>query len=388
MEEYKKAQAERWAAQSHSSSSETTYQQQPQPTTDPLPNPWTSIPVSHPTLNHEATFAPSNAAQTHIQDLGYTQIIMSDEEMRTSPIRNSILMLWCPCLLGNPLGERHLRDLRESLSSFIMMITLVDIGVYIIEMVVGFSSQQGLSMLAPPLCVLSELGGLFTPEIVNHFQVWRFITSVLLHGGPLHLIMNMYVQFLSGLRCEYDWGKKQTICIYCLAGLGGGLASAVAAPTTIGIGASGAIVGLIGARMAQLVVEWNERDPTQRSQQAWQSVFFLIMLTLIGAPAAEGDALPGTSIHVNNYAHGGGLVVGILVAVATWGRDSSLCCCGASLPLYCQGAGVNDVSLSWWGHASNLQKHALLILMIYFAVLILLLCLQPQVDVRAPSCKY
>lgn len=390
MEEYRKSQAERWAINKAQESSQPDVQTyQPAPTNTPLPNPWANIPVSgsndRPPNPSMARITPSNGI-THIQDLGYTQIEISDEEMRASPLRNTCLSMWCPCFLGSVCGESHLRDLKAAASTFIVVVTALDIAMYVVEVIVGAMSPQGLSMFAPSLCVLSELGGLFTPEIVNHAQIWRLVTNVFLHGGPLHLLMNMYVQLLSGLKCEYEWGTKTTAGVYALAGLGGSLASAVAAPLTVGVGASGAIVGLLGARMAQLVVEWYERDSTLRVQQAYQSVLFLFMLTLIGAPSAAGDSLPGTNIHVDNYAHGGGLIVGVLVAIAMWGKDSTSCCCSGTLPTFLEGVATNDASLNWYQRSSNIQKTSLVLLVAYFTVLIVLLCTTSVEDVRAPSC--
>lgn len=98
-------------------------------------------------------------------------------------------------------------------------------------------------------CVLTELGALYAPEIVHHFQFWRLATNMFLHGGFLHIAMNMYVQLLSGLRCEYEWGTKITGTIYCLSGLGGSLFSAVASPYSLSGGSCCAQVFLFVCNM-------------------------------------------------------------------------------------------------------------------------------------------
>ncbi len=99
------------------------------------------------------------------------------------------------------------------------------------------------------------------------------------------------------------------------------------------MGASGAIVGLLGARAAQLVAEWQAREPRQRSQQAMQCALSLVLLAALGAPSAVDPAVPGP--HIDNAAHGGGLCAGFLLGLALWARDPAACGCSDRLPLPC-----------------------------------------------------
>jgi len=89
-------------------------------------------------------------------------------------------------------------------------------------------------------------------------------------GGLLHIACNVYVQLLVGLRCEAEWGFTTTAVVYGICGVGGNLASAAMSPFTMAVGASGAIVGLVGTRAAQLVAQWGSYPPAERSAQAWQ----------------------------------------------------------------------------------------------------------------------
>ena len=120
-----------------------------------------------------------------------------------------------------------------------------------------------------------------TPLMVApRWQLWRLATPMVLHAGPLHIIMNMYVQLLLGIQCETEWGTRKTAAIYVASGVGGALASAVASPTSIGVGASGAIVGLLGARLARLVTEWHTMDERVRNSQAAQTMVNLLLSSL------------------------------------------------------------------------------------------------------------
>jgi membrane associated rhomboid family serine protease len=302
--------------------------------------------------------------------------------------------------------------MKAAARTFIVAVTAVDLAMYLVEIAFGLASPQGLSMLAPPTCVLAELGAGFTPAIVGpKHEVWRLVTPMFLHGGPLHIAANMYVQLLSGLRCEYEWGTAPTALCYFVSGVGGGLLSAVASPDTVSVGASGAIVGLIGCRASQLVCEWGERDPRVRGQQAWQVVTFLLVLAALGTPSATAGAatcgsggvpstgaLPGTDLHIDNYAHGGGLLAGVLVGFVLWSSNPTTCCCADRLPLpflnpaqprplLSQRDRDEDEGDSWWccglltatrrlqqlgawiQTLSRMQRTALLALVAYFTVL-------------------
>mmetsp|Transcript_7059 Transcript_7059/g.13108 ORF Transcript_7059/g.13108 Transcript_7059/m.13108 type:complete len:431 (-) Transcript_7059:58-1350(-) len=351
MDEYRREQQHRWAQRQDEQRDQgsTSGSQQVAPSTNsyqqsPLPNPWATSPAPNPQYSTLPTASASSAsAGTTVQvaDLGYTRIDVTAEEMQARPCRTTAMLLWCPCLLGSPCGPRHLQDMKAAARTFIVGVTILDVFMYVVEMALGSQTKQGLSMLAPPTCVLAELGAGFTPAILGpKHEVWRLVTPMVLHGGPIHIAANMYVQLLSGLRIEYEWGTAKTALAYIVSGIGGGLLSAVASPDTVSVGASGAIVGLIGCWAGQLVCEWGERDPRARGQQAWQVATFLILLAAIGAPSAaasaSGDpssgALPGTDIHIDNYAHGGGLLVGVLLGFVLWSQNPSSCCCADRLP--------------------------------------------------------
>ena len=284
----------------------------------PLPNPWLSRSAhgpEPPPARYDAGggdggsggsgFAWGQGQQPLIRDLGYTQVTVHPEEWQQRPFRTPFLLTCCPCCLGDPCGERHRRDLAAASRTFVAVITAIDIIAFILEIVVTvFTPGASLNgILAPPACVLVECGAVFTPLMVApRWQLWRLATPMVLHAGPLHIIMNMYVQLLLGIQCETEWGTRKTAAIYVASGVGGALASAVASPTSIGVGASGAIVGLLGARLARLVTEWHTMDERVRNSQAAQTMVNLLLLSSLGAASSAGD-IPGVTI--DNFAHGG-----------------------------------------------------------------------------------
>ncbi|MBD3313196.1 rhomboid family intramembrane serine protease [Candidatus Woesearchaeota archaeon] len=73
---------------------------------------------------------------------------------------------------------------------------------------------------------------------------WMLLTHMFLHGGPYHLLFNMYALLLFGPLVESRIGSKRFLLIYFLSGI---LAAAgyLALPTKA-LGASGAVMGIIG----------------------------------------------------------------------------------------------------------------------------------------------
>jgi membrane associated rhomboid family serine protease len=91
------------------------------------------------------------------------------------------------------------------------------------------------------------------PELSAHFtrfqQYLPFLTSMFLHGGFLHILMNMWFLYIFGDNVEDRLGHIRYLVFYLFCGLGAGLVHLVTnwnsnIPT---IGASGAISGVMGA---------------------------------------------------------------------------------------------------------------------------------------------
>ena len=117
-----------------------------------------------------------------------------------------------------------------------------------------------------------------------------------LHGSFLHIAFNMYVLFALGPTLERILGHVRFTALYLLSAVGGAVASYFFSDiTTVSVGASGAIFGLMGA----LVVAGRRLryDVTQ-------------VLVLLGINVVIGFLAPG----IDWRAHLGGLVTGAVVA--------------------------------------------------------------------------
>jgi membrane associated rhomboid family serine protease len=95
------------------------------------------------------------------------------------------------------------------------------------------------------LCTLVEtcnLRGIIASPAPN--QWWRFLTAVGLHGGIIHLIMNLSFQMQAGFDLEKDLGWWRLALIYIISGVGGFMFGAgLSDVSSATVGASGSLYG-------------------------------------------------------------------------------------------------------------------------------------------------
>jgi membrane associated rhomboid family serine protease len=91
-------------------------------------------------------------------------------------------------------------------------------------------------------------GVLFGP-LVAEGEWWRLITGGFLHGGLLHLGLNMYALWFLGQLLEPALGRAKFALIYVVSLLGGSFGVMLLSPGAPTVGASGAIFGLLGAAL-------------------------------------------------------------------------------------------------------------------------------------------
>jgi membrane associated rhomboid family serine protease len=82
---------------------------------------------------------------------------------------------------------------------------------------------------------------------VYPFEPWRLLTVLFVHGGLVHVGLNMLALWMLGQILEPMLGRSRFLALYLISGLGGSVAAACLAPLTPVVGASGAIFGLMAA---------------------------------------------------------------------------------------------------------------------------------------------
>lgn len=143
--------------------------------------------------------------------------------------------------------------------------------------------------------------------ILSGSAIWTLVTSMFLHAGIGHLVLNMISLMFIGSFVEKLIGKKRFLGIYFSSGIFAGLFFVIISLITradlnvYAVGASGAIFGLGG-----LLAVLTPRLPVL--------VFFIIPLPMWAAMVFMMVALwalsLGLSIPIGNVAHLGGLLIG------------------------------------------------------------------------------
>ncbi|MGI4884653.1 MAG: rhomboid family intramembrane serine protease [Janthinobacterium lividum] len=135
-------------------------------------------------------------------------------------------------------------------------------------------------------------------------QPWRLLTSVFVHGGVTHLLLNSLSLWLLGVLLEARVGAARLLAAYLASGVAGSLATLWYHRGGINsVGASGAIFGLYGLLLALLLSKKLVLDKFDRRAMLGL-VLYLVLSNLIA----------GLSGNVDNAAHLGGLLLGALVA--------------------------------------------------------------------------
>ncbi|KAI0080317.1 rhomboid-domain-containing protein [Panus rudis PR-1116 ss-1] len=177
-------------------------------------------------------------------------------------------------------------------------------------------SVQGLLPSTPFLCLnststdqscpLEEVCGFGGFHDKEPNQWWRFITPIFLHAGIIHFLLNMLAQLTASAEVEREMGSAGFFILYFATGIFGnvlgGNFSLVGVPS---VGASGAIFGTVAVAWIDLFAHWKyQYKPVRR-------LVIMIVELVIGIAI-------GFIPYVDNFAHIGGFLMGILCGMALY----------------------------------------------------------------------
>ena len=125
----------------------------------------------------------------------------------------------------------------------VLILILLNVIAFLFEMLVGDWNDPE---------VLHRIGALEAYSVVVQHEYWRFLTSLFLHGGFIHLLFNVFALYVLGPALERSIGTTRFVVCYLISGLASG--AGVVGLTLMGlvqpaqlIGASGSIMGIVGA---------------------------------------------------------------------------------------------------------------------------------------------
>jgi len=166
---------------------------------------------------------------------------------------------------------------------------------------------------------LWPLGNTMVPELdisLPHFQPHQLLTYSFLHGGALHLLLNMYALWLFGTSMENVWGSRIFTFYYFFCVVGAALVQLLVSslshdhyPT---IGASGGIFGVLlafGMRFPNQVLMLV--FPPAALKAKWFVAIYAAIELWAGVTGSEAG--------VAHFAHLGGMFFGLLL-ILYWHR--------------------------------------------------------------------
>jgi rhomboid protease GluP len=191
-----------------------------------------------------------------------------------------------------------------SADRIITYIIAVNAGMFVLSLLMNPASTgvslNPLSFLSPGSRSLLLLGATGRIPIDQFHRWWSVLSANYLHGSILHILFNMIALRQIGPFIIQEYGSYRMFSIFTISGVGGYLVSYWAGvPFTIG--ASASVCGLIGAALYY---------GKSRGGYYGQMVYRQVGGWAIGI-FAFGFLVPG----INNWAHGGGLLCGVLMGL-------------------------------------------------------------------------
>jgi rhomboid protease GluP len=171
----------------------------------------------------------------------------------------------------------------------------INIGIFVIMV------ASGISWITPQTDQVLRWGADYGPYTLSG-QYWRLITSMFLHFGIIHIFGNMWCLWSLGQLTEKLIDSVSLVGLYLVTGVGASLLSLSWDPMRVSAGASGAIFGIAGALITVLYFGKLGLQPESVRKLLGYVVRFAILNLLFG--------LQG---HIDNMAHLGGLVSGLLI---------------------------------------------------------------------------
>lgn len=192
---------------------------------------------------------------------------------------------------------------------------------------------RGVSPLSPMPDQLMHWGANNAGAVLIKGQWLRIISAMFVHVGILHLATNMWCLWNLGLLAEPLMGSFGVVAAYVLTGAAGNLLSVLwngrnmasilpqipagmdpALYFSPGVGASGAVFGIAGALIVLLKSPRLPVPPKELKRLRKSVIYFAAINLVIGLAISLDVVSSRTGISIDNSAHLGGVLCGLLFA--------------------------------------------------------------------------
>ncbi|OHT10281.1 Clan S-, family S54, Rhomboid-like serine peptidase [Tritrichomonas foetus] len=199
------------------------------------------------------------------------------------------------------------------------------IGIFIVITIilVGELYQMGFSniefknnpMGGPNSEILLMMGAKYSPMILDG-DWWRIFSAVFLQSGIIVWAVSAVLLFFTK-SIERDTGFYRMMLTFMVCGVYGYILSCIFIPSAITCGSTGALIGLVGVMLCDLIASWKI---VTRPIFRLVGVIIIIVILIVG----------GLTPYVDNFAHIGGLIMGLLTALMlvpnlNFGRCQAYC---------------------------------------------------------------
>ena len=190
-------------------------------------------------------------------------------------------------------------NFRSSKSSTPVIMNLIIINVIVYLAQRAFETPYDLGWLTNAIMLYP----INSPE----FKPYQLVTHMFAHAGFFHILFNMYALWLFGAAMEKLWGTKKFLIFYFACGLAAAFAHLFFVPIPA-LGASGAVMGMLGAYAFTYPNVQFFIIPFPFPIKAKYLAMGYAAIDLFGGVSSAGDGIA-------HFAHLGGLVMGILLAL-------------------------------------------------------------------------
>jgi len=187
-------------------------------------------------------------------------------------------------------------------------VTTVLIGINVA--VYAAMALSGVSPVEPSIRDLLKWGADAGPLTLQNGELWRVLTSNYVHGGIIHIALNMWCLWSLGSLAEQIFDRWTYFLTYTACGVAGSIVSLWLHPKNVSVGASGAIFGLAGALIAALYLGRLPIHPAALRGTLKSLLSFAAYNLFFGA------VVP----FIDNSAHIGGFVAGLAIGAALAGH--------------------------------------------------------------------
>jgi membrane associated rhomboid family serine protease len=138
-----------------------------------------------------------------------------------------------------------LRDLnpRSRFPRAVLALILINTAIYLLLAVLGLDLDQQAGAIPLEITTLTDVApaNLVPPP-------FTILTSMFLHGGPWHLLGNMWFLWIFGDNIEDRMGPGKFLAFYLITGVVGAVSQCLLMPSSPHpmVGASGAVAGVLG----------------------------------------------------------------------------------------------------------------------------------------------